>query len=111
MRSRSPQDLSFRLPLSQVVSFPALLEALETRGAELRIQGYGVSLTTLEEVFLNIAAAAAAAGARGTGGVGESGGTGDAAGTVSDPIGAWFTCMLDRNLSVLLVSCGVARRR
>ena len=44
--------------LRTVTCFPAMLGEMETRKGELRIDGFGVSVTTLEEVFLRIAAEA-----------------------------------------------------
>jgi hypothetical protein len=42
--------------------FPALLRELEARRAALGLSGFGLSVTTLEEVFLAVSAGAAAAG-------------------------------------------------
>ncbi len=44
--------------------FAALLEDLEASKGELGIDSYGLTVTTLEEVFLAVSAAAAAAGAK-----------------------------------------------
>ncbi len=42
--------------------FPALLRELEARKAGLGLSGFGLSVTTLEEVFLAVSAGAAATG-------------------------------------------------
>jgi ATP-binding cassette, subfamily A (ABC1), member 3 len=44
------------LPLSEVSRFGELFRYLETCSEELRIASFGVTLTTLEEVFLKLAA-------------------------------------------------------
>ena len=43
-----------------VCSFPALLQELEESKADLGVDSYGLSVTTLEEVFLAVSAAATA---------------------------------------------------
>jgi hypothetical protein len=49
-------ELAFRLPLAHTAAFPALFHDLDTvTTADTGISGYGVSVTTLEEVFLRIA--------------------------------------------------------
>lgn len=48
-------ELSYRLPLGSSGAFPALLKELEERGAALGCNGFGMSVTTLEEVFLKVA--------------------------------------------------------
>lgn len=49
-------ELAFRLPLAHTAAFPALFHDLDAAvAAERGIAGYGVSVTTLEEVFLRIA--------------------------------------------------------
>ncbi|GAQ79509.1 ABC transporter A family [Klebsormidium nitens] len=49
-------ELAFRLPLAHTAAFPALFHDLDAAAAAERgIAGYGVSVTTLEEVFLRIA--------------------------------------------------------
>ena len=49
--SASAGDISFRLPKECTSSFPPLLRELQSRGKELGILSYGLSETTLEEVF------------------------------------------------------------
>ncbi|GAB9475521.1 Atp-binding protein [Globisporangium polare] len=47
-------EVVFQLPTSSSAAFPAMLEALEKDMAQLQILQYGISVTTLEEVFLRI---------------------------------------------------------
>uniref|UniRef100_H2YP09 ABC transporter domain-containing protein n=1 Tax=Ciona savignyi TaxID=51511 RepID=H2YP09_CIOSA len=47
-------ELSYTLPLSEVGRFAGLFADLESKGENLEIQSYGVSMTNLEEVFLRI---------------------------------------------------------
>lgn len=47
-------ELSYQLPESEVGSFEQMFIDLENHRDELHLGGYGVSLTTLEEVFLKI---------------------------------------------------------
>ncbi|GMH37365.1 hypothetical protein BSKO_05238 [Bryopsis sp. KO-2023] len=52
--SSAGNEVSFRLPRGDARSFPDLLRKIEGRKKELGIVGYGLSVTTLEEVFLKI---------------------------------------------------------
>jgi len=52
---RSARELTFRFPPGTESSFPDLFEALEADRENLSIGAYGVSNTTLEEVFLQLA--------------------------------------------------------
>jgi len=45
-------EMSYRLPLTSVAQFPGLLQQLEERRHAMGIGGYGISQTTLEEVFV-----------------------------------------------------------
>ena len=54
------QDLSFMLPATETASFEPLFAELESKRVELGIASYGVSATTLEDVFLRVAASAEA---------------------------------------------------
>lgn len=45
-------ELQMKVPSHAIDRFPALLRELETRRAELKVDSFGVSATTLEEVFL-----------------------------------------------------------
>ncbi|CAK8683815.1 unnamed protein product [Clavelina lepadiformis] len=47
-------ELGYTLPITQVDQFAGLFEDLEKNGKELGVQSFGVSMTTLEEVFLKI---------------------------------------------------------
>ncbi len=48
-------EVAFRLPYKSVASFPRLFDALDNGKQRLGIISYGVSITTLEEVFMRIA--------------------------------------------------------
>lgn len=48
-------EISFQLPLDASPAFPELLKILDKDGDELGVQNYGLSVTTLEEVFLKVA--------------------------------------------------------
>jgi hypothetical protein len=48
-------EMSYRLPWSSVSQFPGLFAQLEERRHHMGIGGYGVSMTTLEEVFMRCA--------------------------------------------------------
>lgn len=45
-------ELSYKLDGKNSVMFHAMLSELENRSEELGIDGFGISLTTLEEVFI-----------------------------------------------------------
>lgn len=47
-------ELSYLLPSSSVHLFESMFEELENKMKDLRIDSYGVSLTTLEEVFMKV---------------------------------------------------------
>ena len=47
-------EISFRLPREESGKFPGLFRNLESGREEMGIGGYGVSITSLEEVFLSI---------------------------------------------------------
>ena len=47
-------ELSFILPSSSTPSFPDLFDELEATKAELGILSFGVSITTMEEVFMKV---------------------------------------------------------
>eukprot|EP01087_Luapelamoeba_hula_P023615 TRINITY_DN8712_c0_g1_i4.p1 TRINITY_DN8712_c0_g1~~TRINITY_DN8712_c0_g1_i4.p1 ORF type:complete len:1796 (+),score=315.58 TRINITY_DN8712_c0_g1_i4:95-5482(+) len=53
--SNVAQELSFQLPRDKMESFAELFEELETNGHSLGIESYGISQTTLEEVFMRLA--------------------------------------------------------
>jgi ABC-type multidrug transport system ATPase subunit len=53
--SNKGKELSYVLPLAQKPQFPGLFAALDEEGKGFGATGYGVSLTTLEEVFLALA--------------------------------------------------------
>jgi hypothetical protein len=41
--------------MSTVEKFPALFDQLDLKLKELKVNSYGISITTLEEVFLKVA--------------------------------------------------------
>lgn len=45
-------ELSFRLPHNSTRMFPALFDDLDSNKQNLGISSYGVSVTTMEEVFI-----------------------------------------------------------
>ena len=49
------KELKYVLPLDELPNFEGLFQLLEEKSAELGIASFGVSLTTLEDVFLRIA--------------------------------------------------------
>ena len=54
MTSSSAGELSFRLPTDTSSLFPPLLEILENGYSRFGIETWGLSMTTLEEVFLSL---------------------------------------------------------
>jgi len=51
----TPLETSYRLPVTATGMFPTLLRSLAQHGPAIGVQSFGVSITTLEEVFLKIA--------------------------------------------------------
>jgi len=47
-------EVTFQLPLDTTSRFKTLFESLDSKLDELKVSSYGVSVTTLEEVFLNV---------------------------------------------------------
>ena len=47
-------EIAYRLPFEETASFPDVFEQLDTVKEDLSISTYGISITTLEEVFLKI---------------------------------------------------------
>lgn len=54
IKSRLGTEIAFALPLEQKPLFPGLFHEIESNKAALGIVSMGVSLTTLEDVFLNV---------------------------------------------------------
>ncbi|CAG9325453.1 unnamed protein product [Blepharisma stoltei] len=48
-------EIAFRLPIGSATKFEEFFQALDSRKGELKIRSYGVSVTTLEEVFIRVA--------------------------------------------------------
>lgn len=61
LSTRGGTELAFKLPRDDSSSFAALLSELEGRKAELGVLSCGLSVTTLEEVFLKVSAGSEAA--------------------------------------------------
>ncbi len=61
LSTRGGTELAFKLPRDESNSFAALLTALEERKAELGVLSCGLSVTTLEEVFLKVSSGSSAA--------------------------------------------------
>jgi len=53
--SQAGGELSFQLPLQAAADFPVLFDALDAKMEALSLEAYGISVTTLEEVFLRVA--------------------------------------------------------
>ena len=47
-------ELSYILPSSSTSSFPELFDKLEAEKVRLRIRSFGISVTTMEEVFMKV---------------------------------------------------------
>jgi hypothetical protein len=60
--SAAGSEVSVRLPKEEASAFPAALRALDAATVQLGVSSYGLSVTTLEEVFLSIADEAVAIG-------------------------------------------------
>ena len=52
--SRVGQELSFQLPLDATSSFPKLFTTFDHEGQEVGVLEYGISVTTMEEVFIKV---------------------------------------------------------
>jgi ATP-binding cassette subfamily A (ABC1) protein 3 len=48
------EEMAFRVPMASAPKFPRLLAQLEDDGPQLGIRSYGITVTTLEDVFLRI---------------------------------------------------------
>ena len=48
-------EISFVLPKEKTAAFPALFTELDQHLAELKVRNYGISLATMEEIFLTLA--------------------------------------------------------
>ena len=72
----TPCPLPLQLPFTSSGQFPALFDALDANLAGLGVRSYGVSVTTLEEVFINVSKAHAPAVPAAGAGAGAGGGAG-----------------------------------
>ena len=52
LKSSATGELIFRLPSLESKNFGMLFESLETRKSQLDIGNFGLSITTMEDVFL-----------------------------------------------------------
>ena len=52
MTSNAPGQSIYRLPDQESKSFPRLFEQLETQKERLGIRNFGISVTTMEDVFI-----------------------------------------------------------
>ena len=50
----SRSEVSIRLPMSEVPKFASLFEEIDAKKDAIGVRGYGISVTTLEEIFLRI---------------------------------------------------------
>ena len=48
-------EIALQLPMDKVDKFPKLFDKLDEKKKKLKFESYGVSITTLEEVFLKVA--------------------------------------------------------
>ena len=55
LASNKARELAYRLPFDEAPKFGAVLRMLQQRKEQLRIESFGLSMTTLEEVFLRLA--------------------------------------------------------
>jgi ATP-binding cassette subfamily A (ABC1) protein 1 len=55
MLSNVAAEVSYQLPLASSEAFPALFNELDSRGEELGLENYGISATSMEEVFIRVA--------------------------------------------------------
>eukprot|EP01064_Diplonema_japonicum_P016941 TRINITY_DN24_c0_g1_i7.p1 TRINITY_DN24_c0_g1~~TRINITY_DN24_c0_g1_i7.p1 ORF type:complete len:1712 (+),score=594.56 TRINITY_DN24_c0_g1_i7:118-5253(+) len=53
--SAAGSELAFRVPMWGLPNFSRMFEQLEQKGSELGINSFGMSVTTLEEIFIKIA--------------------------------------------------------
>jgi hypothetical protein len=47
-------EISYQMPFSGAEGFPGLFDELDHKSKQLGIASYGISVTTLEEVFLRV---------------------------------------------------------
>eukprot|EP00759_Apiculatamorpha_spiralis_P010337 PhF_6_TR17090/c0_g1_i1/m.26263/K05643/ABCA3; ATP-binding cassette, subfamily A (ABC1), member 3 len=53
--SKAAGEIQYCLPMNSVNNFPTLFAALEAEGAPCGVTSFGISITTMEEIFLRIA--------------------------------------------------------
>ncbi|VEN56470.1 unnamed protein product, partial [Callosobruchus maculatus] len=52
MTSNSDSEVTYTLPENRVSSFEAMLKQLESQSSSIGVQSYGISLSTMEDVFM-----------------------------------------------------------
>nr|CAI5836254.1 unnamed protein product [Callosobruchus analis] len=52
MMTNTDTEVSYSLPQNRVSSFEAMLKQLETQSSNIGVRSYGISLSTMEEVFI-----------------------------------------------------------
>ncbi|KDO21519.1 hypothetical protein SPRG_12483 [Saprolegnia parasitica CBS 223.65] len=62
LHSNVAAEVAFQLPTDHASAFPGLFRALDTQMADVGVTSYGVSVTTLEDVFINVTTATATTG-------------------------------------------------
>lgn len=55
MLSNVSAEITIQLRSDSIEKFPAVFHGLDSRKEEFKIESYGISITTLEEVFLKVA--------------------------------------------------------
>lgn len=69
-------ELSFTLPDQYSSAFEEMFRALEDKSDDMNLNGYGISITTMEEVFMRVGSENANDGTRKTQSAIMNGGTG-----------------------------------
>jgi hypothetical protein len=54
--SNCGSEMTFRIPFQLANKFPEFFKALDEKSHDLKVSAYGISVTTLEEVFIRVAA-------------------------------------------------------
>ncbi len=54
MLSDVSSEITMQLPMDEVKKFPEMFNEIDTKKEALGISTYGISITTLEEVFLKV---------------------------------------------------------
>ncbi|EQC37401.1 hypothetical protein SDRG_05005 [Saprolegnia diclina VS20] len=62
LHSNVAAEVAFQLPTARASAFPGLFRALDSQMTDVGVTSYGVSVTTLEDVFINVTTATATPG-------------------------------------------------